>query len=303
MRYEYYVRKITEALEKYKKEVDALEKTYLLEKQKVENYAKDMSGKWTEEYIEKYCMENNPNYKYKNQLSETRKSTEPVVLHYIEMLKGTIDRYFNAPVKTDFANKITTIKLSGLQLSDLEFKVLQDSATSYMERRLLNQLAVSRTTDNGVMVQNAETGETEYKKVSNPYLQLELPNIEDTYNAFNKYTQYAKGLLYEYAGEYAKLAHLLDTETPEYVAINMDAYLKCEADKEFKKVMEKANSILPESKIKRELTENDKRFIDTLIDPKYPNLEKEKVKKLAECDTDIETLLLLDERYRGFLEE
>lgn len=85
--------------------------------------------------------------------------------------------------------------------------------------------------------------------------------------------------MYEYAGEYAKLAHLLDTETPEYVAINMDAYLKCEVDKEFKKVMEKANSILPESKIKRELTENDKRFIDTLIDPKYPNLEKEKVKK------------------------
>ena len=67
--------------------------------------------------------------------------------------------------------------------------------------------------------------------------------------------------------------------------------------------MEKANSILPESKIKRELTENDKKLIDLLIDEKYPSLAKERAKELAEADTDIGELLALDERYKGIFEE
>ena len=54
---------------------------------------------------------------------------------------------------------------------------------------------------------------------------------------------------------------------------------------------------------KRELTENDKKFIDTLVDSKYPSLAKDRVKALAEADADIESLLLLDERYSKYLEE
>lgn len=83
----------------------------------------------------------------------------------------------------------------------------------------------------------------------------------------------------------------------------MDSYFRNHADEAFSKVMEKANSILPESKIKRELTENDRKFIDTLIDSKYPSLARDRVKALAEADTDIESLLLLDERYNKYLEE
>ena len=86
-----------------------------------------------------------PDINYKARLQGTRAAVEPIVLHYLEMLEKQLDKYFNAPINPDFANKIMSIKLSGLQLTDLEFKILQDSATSYMERRLLNQLAESRT--------------------------------------------------------------------------------------------------------------------------------------------------------------
>ena len=83
----------------------------------------------------------------------------------------------------------------------------------------------------------------------------------------------------------------------------MDSYFRNKKDEEFTKVMEKANSILPESKIKRELTEYDKRLLDTLVDSKYPSLAKDRVKALADADADIGSLLSLDERYKGFLEE
>ena len=108
--------------------------------------------------------------------------------YYLEMLEKQLDKYFNAPINPDFANKIMTIKLSGLQLTNLEFKILQDSATSYMERRLLNQLAESRTKTERKAVINKESGEAEYKteQALDPYINLELPNIEDTCDFLDK---------------------------------------------------------------------------------------------------------------------
>lgn len=305
MRYANYVKKISDTLAKYKTDVDTLEGLYRADKQKVQAKADEMKGKWTDEYINQYLSEHSPDKNYKARLQGARAAVEPTVLHYLEMLEKSLDRYFNAPIKTDFANKIMAIKLSGLQLTDLEFKILQDSATSYMERRLLNQLAESRTKTETKTVLNGTTGQPEYKteQTANPYINLELPDMENTYNSFKSYSQSAKGLLYQYAGTNAEMSHLLDVDIPNYVAVNMDSYIRSNVADEFSKVMEKANSILPESKIKRELTENDRKFIDTLVDSKYPSLAKDRVKALAEADADIESLLLLDERYSKYLEE
>lgn len=209
-----------------------------------------------------------------------------------------------ARLKSIIANKIMAIKLSGLQLSDMEFRVLQESASSYMECRLLNQLADTRTKE-GYVIEIGENGEAqqEQRTLRNPYTLLNLPNIEETYKAFGEYEAAVKGLLYSYSGVNAKMAHLLDKPTPSYVSVAMDSYFRNHHEEAFTKVMEKANSILPESKVKRELTENDKKLIDTLIDCKYPSLCKERVKTLAEADATIGSLLELDERYAKFLEE
>lgn len=303
MMYRKYVKRISEALAKYKTDVDTLEGLYRADKQKVQAKADEMKGKWTDEYINQYLAEHNPDKNYKARLQGARAAVEPTVLHYLEMLEKSLDRYFNAPIKPDFTNKIMAIKLSGLQLSNLEFKILQDSATSYMECRLLNQLAESRT-QKGEVVELDNSGQPHRKEtdISNPYY-LEVPNLEETYKAFENYKQSAKGLLYSYSGQKAEMSHLLDNNVPNYISISMDSYFRNKKDEEFTKVMEKANSILPESKIKRELTENDKRLIDTLVDSKCPSLAKDRVKALAEADADIGSLLSLDERYKGFLEE
>lgn len=303
MKYQKYVKRISEALAKYKTDVDTLEGLYRADKQKVKEEATKMRGKWTDEYINQYIADNNPDASIKAKFQSARASVEPVILDSLERIKRSLDNYFNAPVKTDFTNKIMAIKLSGLQLSDLEFKILQDNASSYMECRLLNQLAESRT-QKGEVVELDNSGQPHRKEtdISNPYY-LEVPNLEETYKAFENYKQSAKGLLYSYSGQKAEMSHLLDNNVPNYISISMDSYFRNKKDEEFTKVMEKANSILPESKIKRELTENDKRLIDTLVDSKYPSLAKDRVKALAEADADIGSLLSLDERYKGFLEE
>ncbi len=304
MKYQKNVKKISTALAKYKADVDTLEGLYKLERQKVKSEAEKMKGKWTDAYIGKYISEHNPDATFKARLQGARAEAEPIILDSLDRLQKSIDGYFNAPIKPDFANKIMTIKLSGLQLSDLEFKILQDSATSYMECRLLNQLAESRK-KRGTVVELDSNGTPHSKEtdVNNPYLYLELPDIEGTYKQFEDFKRTARTLLYQYSGTNAEMSHLLDKDVPNYLSVSADAFFRCGYEEEFTKAMEKANSILPESKIKRELTENDKKLIDLLIDEKYPSLAQSRAKELAEADADIGELLALDERYKGIFEE
>lgn len=304
MRYQKNVKEISTALAKYKADVDTLEGLYKLERQKVKSEAEKMKGQWTDEYINKYVSEHSPDATFKARLQGVRAEAEPIILDSLDRLQKALDGYFNAPIKPDFANKIMSIKLSGLQLSDLEFKILQDSATSYMERRLLNQLAESRTKKSTV-VELDSNGISHSKEadVNNPYLYLELPDIEGIYKQFEDFKRTARTLLYQYSGTNAEMSHLLDKGVPNYISVTSDAFFRYGYEEEFTKTMEKANSILPESKIKRKLTENDKKLIDLLIDEKYPSLAQSRARELAEADTDIGELLALDERYKGIFEE
>lgn len=306
MKYKNYVASITKALSEYKGIIDRLEAGYKQDKQKLKNTAEEMRGQWTDEYIEKYKRENNPLGKYKKQMQDARAKYEPTILHYLELIKKQLDGFFNAPVKAEFANKINAIKISGLKLSNLEFELLKETATSYMEYRLLNQLAESRTETRDKFIFNPEHpngGQSGVEKVevSDPYIGLELPDIDGIYKRYNDYTRSAKALLYSYAGTKAELSEALDGNIPNYVAIFMDSYFRNKAADEFLGVMDKANSILPESKVKRELTENDRKLIDTLVDTKYPTLAEGRVKEIAANSPELAELFALDERYAQYV--
>lgn len=304
MNYQKYVKRISEALAKYKEEIDTLESLYNAECQRVKAEADNMKGKWTEEYRQQYIAEHNPDNAYKTKFQSARAKVEPILLDSLDRLHNGMDKYFNAPVKSDFANKIMAIKLSGLQLSDVEFKILQDSATSYMEIRLLNQLAETRT-KKGELVEIDENGEGHRKEVDVkvPYTKLDLPNIEETYRIFDEYKTSVNSLLYSYSGTSAGMSHLLDKQVPKHISATMDNYFRLNKAEELSSVMEKANAILPEIKVKRELTENDKKLIDLLVDSSYPSLAKKRVIELADADEDIGNLLALDDRYKEYLTE
>lgn len=71
-------------------------------------------------------------------------------------------------------------------------------------------------------------------------------------------------------------------------------------------MVEKAQSILPESKAKTELTEADKQFIEVLLPTsdyeRYQNFTKSKAVDLAKASDEIASILLLDPRFSKTVE-
>lgn len=303
MRYKNAIKKISDTLKTWKNTLDEMEKNYVKDKESVDNYAASMKGQWTDSYINQYIQQHSPDSRYRAKYAEEKAKISPTIHHYLEVLQKQIDKFFNSPVSAEFSNKITAIKLTGLQLSDLEFQLLKDSVSTYAEARLLNQLAMTRSKKTDAVKLEKGLPKTVSEDVADPYLFLNLPDIEEVYNGFENFKRTTLGLLDSYAGKTAKLNFALETEKPYFICIAMDAFVRTKSDEKFLEIMDKANSILPESREKKELTENDRKLIDTLIDPAFPLLAKTKVIALAECDESIADLLRLDSRYSKYLND
>ena len=303
MTYRKYVARITKELAEYRDAIDKLEQDYKAEQARHEKEIDEMRGKYTEQNIEEYKQNLKIITPYTPKMSALRAKTAPIVSHYLELIEKQLNNYFNAPVRTEFATRINSIAITGLALSNTEFKILQESATSYMERRLLNQLAESRKKEERRAALNRETRETEWvqEKVADPYIYVEVPSIEHIYDAFNDYKRNVEFLLNGYSGKKAELAECLESGMPSYMSITADNYFRNNHANIFLEVMDKANSILPESKTKKELTEQDRKLIDVLIDPKYPTLAKDTVKQISLNSPELAELFSLDERYADFV--
>ena len=303
MTYRKYVARITKELAEYRDAIDKLEQDYKAERTRHEKEIEEMRGKYTEQYIEEYKQSLNIIAPYTPKMSALKAKTAPIVSHYLELIEKQLNNYFNAPVRTEFANRINSIAITGLTLSNTEFRILQESANSYMERRLLNHLAENRKKEINQVELNRETGETSYKKesVADPCVNVEVPSIEHIYDAFNDYKRNAEFLINGYSGKNAELAEGLESGIPNYMSITADNYFRDNHEEKFVAVMDEANNILPESKTKRELTEQDKKLIDVLIDPKYPTLAKDTVKQISLNSPELAELFSLDERYADFV--
>lgn len=302
MKYFNYVKKISDTLSNHKATVDNLIKVNSVEIQKHEAELSKMQGIYTPEYIEEYKKNWKSSVNYADAI---QKSSERAVLEvelYLGKIKRELDKYFDSPIRQEFANKINAIALTGLSLRDSEFALLVDSASNYMEARLVQQLADSRTKKSTVTDIN-EQGYSEQRQVTveNPYY-VELPDIDYMYRMYNEYASATKTMARNYCGQRAELKDYI-SGVSEYALLNADSYFRNDAASRFSKEMEKANSHLAESKVKTTLTESERKLIDTLIDSNYPSLAKQRVKALAEANSDIEDLLLLDDRYKGYLEE
>lgn len=216
---------------------------------------------------------------------------------YISLMKKDLDSFFNSPVRAEFANKVTAIKLTGLQLSNTEFRLLQESANTYLERRLLNQLAVNRT-----------HSEVNGQESAQPCWEVMVPDIDRIYEAFkNMQTNVNTGFQW-YCGENMELQDFVaDGRDIIVVAPAIAHALVCfdpkrnDSYKRFTEMVEKAQSILPESKAKTELTEADKQFIEVLLPTsdyeRYQNFTKSKAVDLAKASEEIASILLLDPRF------
>lgn len=306
MRYKNYVSKITKALTEYKNEIDLYEQQYVLELERMKKELKEMEGKYTPQYIEEFKKSQKFNFDFEGKVRKLSEKCSAVVSYSLECIEKQINNYINAPVRDCFANKITSIAITGLKLTDTEFKILQDSATSYMERRLLNRLAETRTkTVEKVRIVDNLDGKTEKytEEVPDAFPYMPIFDIDDILKSFNEFKANVTVFAKCYAGKEALLYKFLGNGTEEMNSVVADSYFRNQHEEKFLKKMEEINSILPECKVKTKLTEKDLKLINTLIDARYPFEAKKQVKAIALVDDDLRVLFSLDKRYAEVIEE
>ena len=303
MRIKKYIIKIANILKEWKISVDELETKYLREKSDLEKYCDEKRGQWTEAYIEQYKKENSPNEKYIMAYKAAKEPVQSAVERNLSLILKGLDSFFGAPVSTEFANTIMATKLADLQLSNLEFELLKKSVSSYAEARLLNQLALSRTKKADV-VQMKENGEPERvsKEMIDPYLRLDIPDMKDTYDRYERFRDSALRMAKNYVGKLGTLNFALEQNTPAYICVAMESFVRNHEDEKFLEIIEKASSALTYGKGRKVYTEEDKKLIDSLIDERYVP-SKEKVYSVAAIHEDIEELLRLDPRYAKFFDD
>lgn len=305
MKYKNSLQKIEESLKAHKAEVDKLVVLYKGEKSAHEKEAANMKGTYTDEYIAQYQKNWTPKGNYAEAIKKSSDKALAEVSHYAGRIKAELGKYFDTMVRTDFVNRINAIASTGLVLRDKEFMLLAESATNYMELRMIAHLAESRTRlETTSKMTEHGTVETSEREVKIPY-RIELPDIDRVYADYENFLSSARQFAKNYAGEGAELKGYLDAGTSDFAPINAMAYFRNHNADKFAETMEKANAVLPENKIKRELTEGDKKFIDTVINPDHAILAEMKVKEIVKTGTDNELveLLRLDERYSKFVEE
>ena len=296
-----YVNKITKVLKEWKYSVDSLETKYLEEKRDLERFCAERAGQWTQDYIIQYRTEHSPDEKYIMAYKAAKEPVQGTIEQNLSIILNQLDSFFGAPVSSEFANTIMATKMTGLQLSNFELELLKKSVSTYAEARLLNQLATSRTRQTDI-VQMEENGEwnKSTKEVTDPYLYLEIPDMEATYKNYENFKSSALSMVNSYAGKSGTLNFALDHSLPAHICTAMDSFIRTKADEKFMEAIEKANSALVcANKDKRTYTEKDRKLIDALIDPRYTP-SKEKVYSVAAIHEGIEELLRLDPRYKAF---
>lgn len=289
MKYKKYLEKIMAALNEYKEAVDGIVVRCKAEEKKNSEFLAAMKGKYTNEYIQEKQKEWNESRNYAQSIEKEREGRKKVATFYLDLMKEQIDEYFQAPVKSEFANKIMAIKATGLQLSDMEFSLLQQQATSYMERRLLNELAENRDTQGNFDMRT----------------KVELPDIEGVYQAYNDMKNNVNVGFDWYCGDNMELKKYIGYDPEDYVqAGNISHAINCfKANNRsytvFDTVMDKANAILPKNKTKMALSARDVDLINAILPDyeKYPDSTKRQAVEIAKSSPEIAALLMLDNRY------
>lgn len=292
MKYQNYLNNVLKLLQDYRDSVNGVKAIYDSDKAKHDRELKDMQCKYTDEYIKEYDSKWRASNNYKDMLDKERAKKQKLANHNLDIMKNQIDKYFQAPVSADFANKIMAIKSTGMQLSKTEYELLQKQATSYMERRLLNELVASSADDADKL---------------DMQLSAEVPNIDSIYGAYNHMRENVDNAFNFYCGDDLSLKEYIDCDCNDYInASNITHAIKCfdvdrnDSYKSFIKAMSSANDILDKgNRPNEELSDDEKSLINAILPDydKYPIGSKLQAAEIAKTNAEMASLLLLDERY------
>lgn len=305
--------KIFNELVKYKDFINSQEKEYRLRKGYINKTYDEMknSRKYTEEYLKEYREKTKPRTEdIQANIKAKRSEVKSKVERELKSIKNDVDKYFNAPLNPELATKIQSIAITGLKLSNAEFDLLKDTARSYLDIRLLNQLAETRTKTEGKVVGNIndlDNMRIENVETPNVYTGINVPDIDSVYNVLKQFEGRVNNCLNYYIGQenYSDLIECCERDSlgnlPEiYLTVSADAIFKPKANDDFIKTLDGLNI----KDFKVELTEKDKALIDKLIPPQYTYTAKENVQEVWKMGNEhVNDLIRLDDRYNKYIPE
>lgn len=326
MKYQKTMKKVMEQLTEYKATVDGVAERYLYDKGKFEEELRQMQGKYTPEYIEESRRNWKPREEYGEIVRMAREKCQGNANALIDQIQKEMDAYFQIPVNPAFASTVTALKTVGAKINNREFQLLQGASGGYWDRKLLSELATSRTKKTEKVKLNSEN-EPERVSVDDsiPYFGVELPDIEKAYDRLQDVRNSVSIAFKGYCGANYELkdivfpeseaveqtnAKLSETygvepqeQTLDVVTISrMASSVKCfDADYQtytaFSEMMGGLMATMPKPERKTALTDSDRKLIDTLISPDYPSLANGEAVKIAKADSRLAEILSLDERY------
>lgn len=325
MNYKKSMQKILAELSMYKSEIDKFAADYQAERRKFDEEMEAAEGKFIESYIAETRANWKPRLDYARLIGMARETHSKNVTKHISQLEQQLNDYFGKPADANFCSTLVAVKELGLNLSNHEFSLLQESANGYIGRRLLNQLATTRTqTEQAAELKEGEMT-TVQKEKPIPCFSVELPSIEHAYDALQSLKNAVNTAFRGYCGTNYELKDVIfpvgavTEQTSRKLAeaygvqpqkqmmgaveiSKMATSIKYfdennRAFTEFAKMMDGINATLPETSKKTELTENDRELIDLIIEPQYPSLAAGKAVEIAKKDERLSELLKLDSRY------
>ena len=292
-----------ESINEHKSIVDNLITLYQAEIVAFKKEVENMKGTYTAEYIAEYERKWSAKGDYSNTIKKSSEKTLTEVTHYSERIKKELDSYFDAMVRPEFANQINALMSTNMPLLDKEFERLAESAQSYMELRLVKNFAESRTEKQIKPVAYEDGSVVNEETIVKKPCFINIPNIDKVYADYNNFVAMAKQFATCYAGANCELKSFLDIGVSDYSVLSAMSFFRAKSFEKFEETMEKTNAILPENKIKKALSDADRKFIDVIINPDYPWLAEGKVKEIVKngSDSELVNLLMLDERYSKYV--
>lgn len=327
MNYRKLMEQIFAELAEYKRSIDGwIVPQYLRECKMRDEKVQKMQEKYTNEYIQEYIKNWKPDTDYGELIRTAREQRYTAAKDCLDQIQQELDEYFSAPASPDFVATLSGTKALGLNLTNLEFGLLGNTAKSYLDRRLLNELAITRCAE-VVKTKLSQDNESEAVKANEPrpFTGIFVPDIEKVYDSFQSVINAIDTAFTGYCGENYVLKDIifplseateqantrLESEygiiPPKQTRNTIDIIKMSGAEKCFDKnhapyvafieAMDKIESIMPKPPKKTTLTSADVELIDTLIDQKYPSLAQDIAAKIAKADARLAELLLLDPRY------
>lgn len=295
MRYKGRITNIKRILTQYKAMIDGFIVQKEINDAETDKAIESHKDMWAEQYKAEYRKSHDNTEKLRRMVKQEQDQARKKLDSEMAALDKELNSYFMGTARSNFVSTLMGYQNLGVRLSNNELKKMADNVTTYSEARMIKQFAENIVKDNPDYFDNDI-----FNRLIDP---ITLPDYDTAMRAFSDFKQTAEFLVTDYCGTQAQGYDLVETAGDRVFSVNADAFLRGRAVKDFCKVAEACNDLLP-LEVRNKLTEEESALLDSAIPDyeKYPNYACTQAREIAANDAYMCELMQLDPRYSKAVE-